>query len=242
MASILAVIPARRGSKGLPWKNIRPLAGKPLLAYTAEAARACKMLDAIVLSTDCEEVAAVGRTWGIEAPFLRPPHLASDQAQTAPVLCHAVEWFEATQGCRVSAVVTLQPTTPLRNPQDIDHAVNQFVQYEPKADSLISVCKAGVRHPLTLYEVDEPYLASFTLGKNPTTRRQEFACIYLRNGSIYITNRDYLFENGRVVSDQPLFYEMPRCRSINIDDLFDFTLAELFLRHQRSLSEAEGVL
>lgn len=239
---MLGVIPARRGSKGLPGKNIRLLAGRPLLSYTAEAARASKGLDAVLLSTDGEDIAAVGRAWGIETPFLRPLELATDEASTALVLRHAVEWFEHARGVQVSAVVTLQPTTPLRLAEDVDRAVALFGDHQPDADSLITVCDASEHHPLTLYRADGPFLQPFLQEFNPTTRRQEFGRVYWRNGAVYVTRRDFLFSTGRVVSDRPLFLEMPRSRSISIDDSFDFALAELFLANRRSLSEAEGAL
>lgn len=240
MAFVLGVIPARSGSKGLAGKNIRSLAGKPLLAYTAEATLACKGLDAVLLSTDSEEIAAMGRLLGLDVPFLRPSELATDDAPTALALRHAVEWIERSRGCRVSTVVTLQPTTPLRLAEDVDRAVAWFLDHQPEADSLISVCKAGERHPLTLYCADGAYLSPFLPGVNPTTRRQNFSRIYWRNGAVYITRRDYLLETNRVVNDRPLFYEMPRHRSLGIDDLFDFTLAELFLAYKKILSDAEG--
>jgi CMP-N-acetylneuraminic acid synthetase len=241
MAFVLAVIPARGGSKGLPGKNIRPLAGKPLLAYTAEAALSCKRLNEVLLSTDSEEIAAVGRALGLKVPFLRPPEFATDNAPTILALRHAVEWFEQTRGREVSAVVTLQPTTPLRCAEDVDRAVEIFLDHQPGAESLISVCKAGEKHPLTLYEAAGDYLTPFMPGVNPTTRRQEFPLIYWRNGAVYITRRDYLFETGRIVSDRPLFYEMPRSRSVGIDDLYDFALAEIFLSYKGLLGAAEGV-
>src|SRR5438093_12930123 len=120
---VLALIPARGGSKGIPRKNIRLLAGKPLLAYTAEAARAAKRLSWIVLSTDDEEIACIGRQYGLEVPFIRPPELSQDDAPTLPVVQHALHWFEG-RGEYFDSVCLLQPTNPLRRSEHFDACID----------------------------------------------------------------------------------------------------------------------
>jgi CMP-N-acetylneuraminic acid synthetase len=227
---ILGVIPARGGSKGIPRKNIRPLAGLPLIAYPIRAAKGSKRLSQCVVSTDDAEIAAVARAQGGDVPFMRPEELARDQSPTAPALRHAVEWFEKAQGARVLAVMTLQPTAPLGTSADVDAAIDLFLAHQPDADCLISVCEAGEHHPLTLYHQAGDYLAPMQTGLDPNTRRQDFPATFWRNGAIYITRRDLLFAKGRVTSDKPLAYVMPRSRSANIDEPIDLALAEVMLR------------
>lgn len=235
---IIAVIPARGGSKGVAKKNIRPLAGKPLITYTIEAAKKSK-LKHIFVSTDSEEIVAVCQQAGLEVPFLRPEELAQDDSPTSLALQHAVKWYEEKYQRGVFAVVTLQPTTPLRTAEDINNALEHFLNNVDQADSLITVLPASHMHPLTLYHQSGQYLKPFIIGENPTTRRQEFSQVYWRFGAIYVTRRDLLFKN-RVVSDKPLFFELKRSQNISIDDCFDFELAELYLQYQDKLERAEG--
>lgn len=232
---IIAVVPARGGSKGVVRKNLRDVGGVPLVGHAVRAGRGATSLAACIVSTDDAEIADVARAHGGSVPFMRPAALAEDATPTAPVLRHAVEWYEGEHGCQVLAVVTLQPTTPLRNGTDIDSAVALFLASQPHADSLISVCEAGEHHPLTLYFADGGYLDPLLKGLNPTTRRQDFPPVYWRNGAIYITRRDLLFSHGRVVSDRPLSYQMPKLRSANIDEPFDLELAELMLDWNKRL-------
>ncbi len=226
---IIAVIPARGGSKGVPRKNLRVVGGLPLVAHAIKAGDGAAGLAGCIVSTDDEEIAAVARAHGGNVPFMRPAALASDQSPTWAALQHAVEWYEAAHAREVLAVVTLQPTTPLRTAADIDAALALFRAGQPQSDSLISVCDASEHHPLTLYYSDGAHLDSIIKGLNPTTRRQDFPPVYWRNGAIYITRRDLLFTQNRVVSEHPLAYRMPKLRSANIDEAFDIELAELML-------------
>ena len=229
---IIAVIPARGGSKGVPRKNLRVVGGLPLVAHAIKAGDGAAGLAGCIVSTDDEEIAAVARAHGGNVPFMRPAALASDQSPTWAALQHAVEWYEAAHAREVLAVVTLQPTTPLRTSADVDSAVRIFLDHQPAADSLIAVCRAQARHPLTLYTKDSEssaFLNHMVLGQNPNTRRQDFPPVYWRNGAIYITRRDLLFTQNRVVSEHPLAYRMPKLRSANIDEAFDIELAELML-------------
>ncbi|MEJ5377185.1 MAG: acylneuraminate cytidylyltransferase family protein [bacterium] len=228
---ILGVIPARGGSRGIPLKNIRPLLGKPLILYTIEAAKKAKGMDACLVSTDSQEIARISQEAGAWVPFLRPAELATDESPTWCTLMHAILYYEQISGCMVDSVVTLQPTTPLRLPEDIEGAIRTFKEAQPQADSLISACEADHMHPLTLYRRDGPWLRPFLPGENHTRRRQEWEKIYWRNGAVYISKRDLVMEGHRVVGDQPLLYEMPSIRSVSIDTEEDLELAELRLRY-----------
>ncbi|MEZ5401924.1 MAG: acylneuraminate cytidylyltransferase family protein [Bryobacteraceae bacterium] len=233
---VLGIVTARGGSKGIPRKNITPLLGKPLLAWTAEAALAAGSVSRVVLSTDDEEIARVGREWGLEAPFLRPEHLAQDDTPTVPVLQDVVERLEAA-GDRFDAILTLQPTNPLRQASDIDGAVALLER--TGADSVISFFDVGERHPARMKyigedsRVIEPEFAERFEGMP----RQKLPPIYLREGSIYLTRRDVLMNQSSLKGKDCRAWIVPRERACNIDEPFDLKLAA-FLMQEHGLVEA----
>lgn len=227
----LAIVPARGGSKGIPRKNIVPLLGKPLLAYTAEAARAAKRLTRIVLSTEDEEIARVGREWGLDVPFMRPPDLARDETPMIPVLQDMVRRLEAA-GESYDAVFTLQPTAPLRRPEDIDGAIELLER--TGADSVISFVDVGEKHPARMKfitpdgRVIDPPFAEQLEGQ----RRQDLPQLYLREGSIYLTCRAVLMKEDSVKGRDCRAWIIPQERVCNIDTPFDLFLAEQMLRYR----------
>lgn len=226
---VLGVIPARGGSKGIPGKNIRPLAGKPLLQYTAEAALASKRLSRVILSTDDPRIAEVGRICGLEVPFLRPKELAEDDTPTLPVLQHAIKWLKAT-GEHFDAVMTLQPTSPFRSADDIDGAIR--VIEKSFADSVISFVSVGEKHPARMKCIDkegwvhDPPFAEASEG----LRRQELMEVFLRDGSIYLTRIETVMA-GSLKGSSCRAWIVPVERACNIDSEWDWSLAELMLKH-----------
>jgi CMP-N-acetylneuraminic acid synthetase len=230
---ILGIVTARGGSKGIPHKNITPLSGKPLLAYTAEAARAAKRLARTVLSTDDSGIAAVGREFGLETPFLRPPELAQDDTPTVPVLQDMVGRLEAA-GDRYDAVFLLQPTNPLRLASDIDGAIELLE--ETGADSVISFSDVGERHPARMKwidaqgrVIDPPFIEGFE-----GQQRQQLEKMYLRDGSVYLTRRDVLMERNSLKGADCRAWIIPEERARNIDSYFDLFLVEHMLRYQHA--------
>jgi len=229
---IIGIVPARGGSKGFPRKNIAPLCGKPLLAYTAEAALASKRLNRVVLSTEDEEIAQVGRRYGLEIPFLRPSALAQDNTSTIAVLQDTVQKLEAA-GDHFDAVFTLQPTNPLRRPEDIDGAIELFAT--TGADSVISFVDVGEKHPARMKcigedgrVVDPPYAFSeATEGQC----RQELPKLFLREGSVYVTRRRVLMEKNSLKGTDCRAWMIPEDRACNIDTPFDLFLVEQLLKH-----------
>jgi CMP-N,N'-diacetyllegionaminic acid synthase len=223
-------VPARGGSKGIPRKNIALLAGKPLLAYTAIAAQRATLLTRVVLSTEDEEIADVGRRWGLDVPFMRPPELARDDTPGIAVLEHVVQQLES-QGDRYDAIFTLQPTNPLRRPEDIDGAIRLFER--TGADSVISFVDAGEKHPARMKYIDadgrviDPPFGEHTEGQ----RRQDLPKLYLREGSVYLTRRDVLMNDHSLKGRDCRAWLVPTERSCNIDEPFDLILAELLMRH-----------
>lgn len=226
----LGIVPARGGSKGIPRKNIVPLLGKPLLAYTAEAALAAKRLTRIVLSTEDEEIACVGRKWGLEVPYLRPPELAQDDTGTIPVLQDVVRKL-AEAGEEYEAVLVLQPTNPLRRPEDIDGAIELLEQ--TGADSVISFVDVGEKHPARMKFItpegrvlDPPFAEQFE-----GQRRQELPKLYLREGSIYLTKHTVLMEQSSVKGRDCRAWIIPQERAWNIDAPFDLFIVEQMLKY-----------
>jgi len=201
---IIAIIPARGGSKGIPQKNIRLLAGKPLVAYTIEHALRARQVNRTIVSTDDAEIAKVARQYGAEV-VIRPPELATDTASSEPVLLHVLSFLEQTEGYLPSLIVLLQPTSPLRQPDDIDNAIDTL--NAAGADSL------DYRH---------------------RPRRQDFTPEYVENGSIYMTKTEILKQCENCLGGRIAFYEMSPLDSFQIDTEEDFLLVEqlYYLRYR----------
>lgn len=224
----LAIIPARGGSKGVPRKNIRLVAGRPLIAYTIEAAKASRCLTRFVISTEDVEIAAVARSLGCEV-VERPVELAYDDTPMVPVVQHALAHVERN-GDYFDYIVVLQPTSPLRTGQDIDAALTRLI--EAGADSIVSVYQVGDAHPARMYYFVDGYLSPYE--QEPSHRlRQKMPPVYLRNGAIYACHRDVLVGRHTLIGERPLAYIMSRENSINIDDELDLLLADMLLRRRQ---------
>ena len=224
---ILAIIPARGGSKGIPNKNIIDIGGNPLIKYTIDSALGSKNLTHCVVSTDSDEIADVVKSCGALAPFKRPKHLSDDKALSLPVMQHAVEYMEAKQGYQYDLVVMLQPTTPLRQTKDIDSAINLLI--DTNADSVISVVEVEGHHPLRMKRIIDGRLVNYIdQGKEDMRPRQDLPPVYIRNGAIYATKRDILMEKDSFVGADSRAYVMPSERSVNIDTFRDLLLAQSY--------------
>lgn len=227
MGFTLGIIPARGGSKGIPGKNIRPVAGKPLIAWTIKAALESTALDAVIVSTDDAEIAAASSRSGLPCDRLRPANLSGDTAKTVDVVAYEVAEFEKARGLTISDIVLLQPTAPLRTSADIDAACAVY-RAQPGVRSLISVYDANSVHPSIMYTKDGDGLALYEQGKAPL-RRQDMASVFVRNGAIYIADRALVLQDGQMMTDHPAFHEMPRERSVNVDEMYDLELADWLL-------------
>lgn len=227
---ILAVIPARGGSKGLPGKNIRDLAGRPLIAWTIDAANDSRYLDSVIVSTDSPEIAGVAKRYHAEVPFLRPDHLATDNAKSMDALLHAVQWLEG-HGETFDMLLALQPTSPLRTAKDIDQAIELYFQKNARA--IVSVCPCD-HHPWWSNCLPEDgNMAGFLRPEVLGTNRQELPAFYRLNGSIYLADISFLMESGSFYGQRTFAYVMPTRSSIDIDSLLDFNLAEFLLSRNR---------
>ena len=219
---VLAVIPARQGSKGLPGKNNRMLAGKPLLGWTIAAAQNSQFIDRLVLSSNDSLAMDYARSVNCEVPFSRTEELSSDKVAGVDVVIDAVNRCPG-----FDYVLLLQPTSPLRTSEDIDESL-RFIM-ECKATTCISIVES-LSNPHWMYYRNSKNELTQVLGGQIITRRQELPLVYEPNGAIYIADIKYLLDERSLITTDTVGYEMPRDRSIDIDDLDDFNAAEIYLQ------------
>lgn len=217
----LCIIPARCGSKGIPYKNIIDLCGKPLIDYTIEIVLKLKqngfITDAIV-STDCEKIADHARSTGIDVPFLRPENISDDKAKSIDFVLHSIDFFRA-QNIEFDNVIVLQPTSPLKEYDDVLNALKLFSTNQ--SESLISAYEEETINDLIMYHCKGDKAIALNKDHNSGIRRQEHGSVYIRNGAIYITKVNYIEANHKIVSNEPLLYKMGKNKSINIDSFED---------------------
>lgn len=227
---MLAIIPARGGSKGLPGKNIRPISGIPLICHTIKAALSASSISQIVVSTDDEEIANVARKCGAEVPFIRSAELAKDNSMVMDAYFDMIDKISADTKQKIESFVALLPTVPLRLPEDIDEAVNIFI--ENKADSVISVTESPVPIQWHRKITDEGILCDYLSEFNAVKNRQELEKTYVPNGAVYVFRTEVLRTTREYYTDKTYPYIMPRERSADIDELLDFEWAEYLLEKQ----------
>lgn len=225
---VLGIIPARGGSKGIPHKNIKDMLGKPLIAYTIEKAKRSKYLDRLIVSTDDSEIADVARSYGAEVPFLRPAELASDSSRAIDTIRHDLVAMEDLDGKLYEYIVYLEPTSPNRSTEDINRAVELFLDSD--ADSLASVVEATQYHPILMKTIENGYLKPIYKQEPEGMPRQEYTPkAYMRNGCVYVFRRKNVLRRilwGEII----LPYIMPIERSACIDDMNDWYLAEIWMQ------------
>lgn len=225
---VLGIIPARGGSKGIPNKNLRELAGKPLLAYTLETTKTSGVIDRLVLSTDSEAIAELGRKLGIEVPFIRPEELATDESPMLGVLHHAVAHVES-EPWLPDIVVLLQPSSPLRRAEHIRQAVDLLKTSD--CDSVVSVIE--IPHlfaPQKALKMQDGMLGFWSEDGNAITRRQQLETAYAREGTVYACWRDVLMQKGSLYGDRCLPLILSADESLTLDSLEDWQKAEERLR------------
>lgn len=220
---ILAIIPARGGSKGIPHKNITRLVGRPLISYTIEAGLNSKYIDYVMVSTDDDDIANVSRKFGAEVPFMRPAEFATDVAKTVDVVIHVVDEMDKV-GEKFDVIILLQPTGPLRTAKDIDEAVEKYFQCGKR--SLLSVCEVE-DHPILIRSIEGDTLKPL-LNVSSTCRRQDMPKYYKVNGCIYINDVSELNKDTSF-NDNEIPFVMERNHSVDIDELSDLVLAEYWL-------------
>lgn len=225
---VVAIIPARGGSKEIPNKNIIDLVGKPLIAYTIEVAKKAKYVDRVIVSTDSYKIAEIAKKYGAEVPFMRPVELASDDAPSLFVLQHCVKYLEENEDYHPDIIVELLPTAPLRTVEDIDEAIKKFI--DTKADTVVGLVEVK-QHPYWMMKVNVngkaiPYYKNY----EKYTRRQDLPKLYMIAGTICVLNRNTLMKReGLIFGGKIVAYIMPEEKCINIDTIADLKLAELLI-------------
>lgn len=238
---VLALVPARHGSKGLALKNIKPLLGKPLLAWPIETALGSRFVDRVVLSTDSEEFAEIGRAAGADVPFLRPSELATDMSPSIDFILHAIDTLE-TGGDRYDYLVLLEPTSPLTEPRDVDLAIESLVAHASTADSIVGVSALVGAHPAFAVRIAASGLIS-PVGVpafRALPRRQDIELLYALDGSLYVSSIEALRREKGFCHGRTLPYITPRYKSFEIDDLVDFICVEALLARRDAIEESEA--
>jgi len=233
LKKILGIIPARGGSKGIPGKNIRQVAGKPLIKWAIESAQDSNLITDFYVSTDDVEIAKVARSCGAEV-LMRPDNLAQDKTPMIPAVQHACSQAEVING-QYDFIVLLQPTAPQRTGADIDAALNLLIKSKD-ADSVVSVYMVEDTHPSRMYTKDNEFLVKYA--EEPAgALRQDLDSVYHRNGAIYACDRELLMNDELLIGNKCVAYEMPKERSGNIDDMLDLHITELMLSLQYNIEK-----
>ncbi len=224
---ILAIIPARGGSKGVPRKNVRELNGRPLIGYTIEAAKKSNRVSRVVVTTEDIEIATVSREYKAEVPYLRPDELSQDNSPTMECVLHMLNYLEKTEGYVSDYVLLLQCTSPLRNHSHINEAIDKLLNSD--YDSIVSVCEAEVNpYWANIFEGDK--LKYFIEEGRKITRRQELPNVYRMNGAIYLIKTEVLKKQKTFEPEEVMGYIMDSYSSVDIDTEMDFKIAEAIIK------------
>ncbi len=234
---VLAVVPARGGSKGLPDKNLREICGKPLIAWSIEQGLGCHYIDSVLVSTDSPDIARIASRYGANVPFLRPKELATDESSSIDVLIHAIDYLKAEGDQSYDYVVLLEPTSPLRDISDITGALESLLN-DDRLESVVGVAKAESTHPAFSYTIDAGLLLP-AFGSHPTgLRRQDLDKeFYYLEGTVYVSSVSSLKRHKSFYHAATGPWIVARYKAIEIDELSDFIAAEALLR-----SKLEGIL
>lgn len=228
---ILAIIPARGGSKGVPEKNIKLLDSKPLLSYTTEIAMQSKLLTEVIVSSEDDKIITIAESLGVKVPFVRPNELAQDNTPTIDVILHALDWYKS-QNIFFDAVCLLQVTSPFRTAAFLDKAIEKFTQAD--ADSLVSVQQVPHEfNPHWTFEINDAGNLKIATGETEIiSRRQELPMAYHRDGSIYITKTKVLLEQRSLYGKSTAFIESNPEMYVNIDTMDDWDKAEMMVKNK----------
>jgi CMP-N,N'-diacetyllegionaminic acid synthase len=233
--SVLCTICARAGSKGVPGKNIKEVAGMPLIAHTIKQALACASINRVVVSTDSQRIASVAKECGAEVPFIRPADLAGDHSAKLPAIKHAVNYYIRELNYKPDLVIDMDPTSPLRLNEDIERCLSKVLE-DPECDSVITGYRSNKNPYFNMVEIGPGGIAYLSKKlENPVARRQDAPVVFCMNASIYVWKTACLLAQDQVVSGRVKFVEMPEDRSIDIDNETDLHLVEILLNKRRQL-------
>ncbi|MCU6433898.1 acylneuraminate cytidylyltransferase family protein [Undibacterium sp. Jales W-56] len=239
--TVLAIIPARGGSKGLPGKNKKILAGKPLVAWPIESAVGCCFIDKVLVTTDDQEIQEIAKAHGAAAPFLRPAKFSSDSAKSIDAILHAIDWLEAKNE-KFDYTVLLEPTSPLTTAEDISQALQRLVASREIADSIVGISNVEGTHPeydvrLSKNELIQPFQAP---NFQSLKRRQELEELFFLEGSLYISDTEVLRRERNFYHARTLGFKVPRWKSIEIDEIIDFLFVETIIKNMHLFDVKEN--
>lgn len=227
---IIAIIPARGGSKGLPGKNILELCGKPLIAWTIKNALHSKYIDEVIVSTEDKEIAKISREYGALV-IERPKELARDDSPTIDAIMHVINWFESREEY-FDIIILLEPTSPLRKDNDLDNAVELFIENINRADSLVSVGEVHMENPHITKKIENGYVKPLIEISKNVHQRQQLPKVYFPYGVIYLALTIALKKNKTFYLERTIPYFIERWQNYEIDDIYDFICIEAILRHR----------
>jgi len=229
--SVLAVIPARGGSKALPDKNIRPFMGLPLIAHTILFSKLCPEITRCIVSTDSSQIADIATQYGADVPFLRPPELAQDDSPMWPVLQHALNYVEQREGEHYEMLLLLDPTSPARMPLDVTGALSRLLEC-PAANGIVGVSKPDFNPMWNCVLEQEGWLADLVEGGSEYSQRQDAPTVFRINGSLYLWHAHFVRTEERFwrQTGGHLIYEIPELHAMSIDTLLDFQKGELLVK------------
>ena len=228
---ILSIILARENSKGLPGKNIKQLNGKPLLAWPITASNSSKYIDSTILSTDSNNYANIGKTYGASIPFIRPSSLANDTSSSSEAVIHAIEFLQKTNDI-YDYIILLEPTSPLTQSSDIDLAIESLLN-QNKYTSLVSVSEVVSTHPSYCYAIEHDMQIKPYQSKVESLRRQEIQELYHCDGSLYISKVNDFLLNKTFYHENTMAHIMPKWKAIEVDDDLDFFLIEQIMNNYK---------
>lgn len=229
--SILCIIPARKGSKGLKNKNIKNLNGKPLIAWSILAAKKSKYLKKIIVSTDCEKIARISKKFGAEIPFKRPKKYAEDNSSSFSVIKHALDFFRK-KNIFYKYIILLEPTSPIRQVKDLDYCIKKILNN--KVDTIVSVSKVINQHPSFLYYLTKKKILKPYQKKKVKTylRRQDISSLYYLDGSIYVSNVYTYLKKKTFNHEKTEAFIVDQVKALEIDTLYDFKLAQILIERK----------
>lgn len=231
---VIAIIPARGGSKGLPGKNVKDLCGKPLLAWSIEAGLASEYIDEVMVTTDSEQIAHVAETVGASVPFLRPPELASDTATTFDAVKHVIDYYEISLNKRFDYIVLLEPTSPLRAQNDIDGMLERIDSLEGKYDAIVSLGEVH-EHPSIMKRINNNNIEPYCMELMMANRRQDNEIAYFPYGVAYIVKTKTLLEEKSFYPSRTMHWLIERYQCYEIDDIYDFIAVENIMKYEREM-------
>lgn len=229
--TILAIIPARGGSKGLKKKNIKQLCGKPLVCWSIDAGLKSKYIDEVMVSTDDHQIAEAAKRCGAKVPFIRPEFLAIDSTPTFNVIQHTLDYYKSELKKEFDYIILLEPTSPLRESVDIDNSIEKLIN--SNAHSIVGISKTESQNPSFLVSKNsQSYISGYENPNIEVIRRQNIKTVYFLEGSIYISKTDILLNKKTFYHDKTLGYELEKYKSFEIDDIYDFVMIEALMKYK----------